>query len=131
MHDDSFCSTRTIKRVPWVQRVAIQTDVDSIAVQLNLPLRRLVARLAQALQLAHAKRHPITVMRLHMIDDGRRHNATDFQAETCRVGVRAAGRGAAFASAPCGKNRTKEPAYRAQPLNASCAQPISAATSIT
>jgi hypothetical protein len=41
--------SRAIKRVIGIGRVSIDTNVEAIAAQLDLPLRRVVARLAQRL----------------------------------------------------------------------------------
>jgi hypothetical protein len=42
-------STRTIERVVGIDRVSVDADIAAKAAQLDLPLRRVVARLAQRL----------------------------------------------------------------------------------
>jgi hypothetical protein len=43
-------STRAIKRVIGIDRVAVDTNIEAITPQLDLPFRRVVARLTKTLQ---------------------------------------------------------------------------------
>jgi hypothetical protein len=49
--------------VVGIGRVAVDADITAIAAQLDLPFRRVVARLAQALQSASDERRPVALMR--------------------------------------------------------------------
>ena len=64
-----------------IGRKAVETDVAAIATQLNLPLRRLVARPAKTLQLASDERGPVALMRLDVIDHVRRRDDPALQTE--------------------------------------------------
>jgi len=46
---------RAIERLIRIERIAIQAKVDVVSMQLDLPLRRLVTLLAQALELPVTK----------------------------------------------------------------------------
>src|SRR6516165_5670468 len=70
-------SARAVERV--VGRKAVDAYVTAIAAKLDLPLRRVVARLAQALQFAGAERRPVALVRLDMIDHRRSLNETALQ----------------------------------------------------
>jgi len=65
-----------------VRRIAIDPDVVAITPQLDLPLRRLVARLAQAQQLAEHESIPIAPVRGDVIDHVRRRDNAALEAKT-------------------------------------------------
>ena len=64
-----------------IGRKAIETDVAAIAAQLDLPLRRPMTRLAQALQLASDELGPVAPMRRDVIDHVRRRYDSALQTE--------------------------------------------------
>src|SRR6516162_5279772 len=72
-------SARAVERVVGISRKAVDAYVTAIAAKLDLPLRRVVARLAQALQFAGAERRPVALVRLDMIDHRRSLNETALQ----------------------------------------------------
>jgi hypothetical protein len=69
----SSLSPARIARVPRVERPAIQPNVLTITVQLDLLLCRIVASLAQRLQSIESDEelHAITAVRLNVVDNGR------------------------------------------------------------
>ena len=70
-----------IERMVRISRKAVDADVVAIAPQLDLPLRRLVARLAQALQFAGDECGPIAAVRCDLIDHVRSRHDPALQAE--------------------------------------------------
>jgi hypothetical protein len=62
-------SARPIEWVIRIGRIAIEADVIAIAAEFDLPLRRLVTRLAQALELASDERGPVTPVLRDMIHE--------------------------------------------------------------
>jgi hypothetical protein len=81
LHDGKPWSTRAIERMLRINRKAVESDVVAIAAQLNLAFCRVVARLAQALQLAGDERRPVAVMRLDVIHHVRHCDAPACQTE--------------------------------------------------
>jgi hypothetical protein len=65
----------------WVGRIAIEADVDAIPMQLDLPLRRFVARLAQTLQFASDEGGPVAPVRDDVIDHVGRRDDSALKAE--------------------------------------------------
>src|SRR5262249_46057829 len=65
-----------------IRRIAIDSNVVAITPQLNLPLRRLVARLAQALQLAEHEGIPVSPVRGEVIHHIRRRDDAALEAKT-------------------------------------------------
>jgi hypothetical protein len=64
-----------------IERPAIRTDCRIIAALLNEPLRTVVARLAQRLELAEPEPIDVSAMRLDVIDDGGGAHNTALEAE--------------------------------------------------
>lgn len=60
-------SVRAVERVVGFGRVAVDADITAITAQLNLPLSRVVARVAKTLQLARDERGPVALMRRDVI----------------------------------------------------------------
>jgi hypothetical protein len=114
-HQSRFCEyalSCTVERMIRVSRVPVHPDVKPVAAKLDLPLSRLVARLAQTLQLASDERSPVALMRHHVIDHVRpsRFRAPDrtYRAEIASV--------AAFATASSAPSCRSDPT---QPVTAS------------
>jgi hypothetical protein len=57
--------------MPLVERPAVESDIATVAVHLNLALRAVIAALAQRLKWPAPKFIEIAVMRLDVIADGR------------------------------------------------------------
>jgi hypothetical protein len=65
----------------WIDRVPINTDIAAVTAQLDLPLRRIVTRLTQTLQLASDKVGPIAPVRRDVINHVRSRHDSALQAK--------------------------------------------------
>src|SRR5262249_31265294 len=74
-------SARAVERVVGISRKAVDAYVTAIAAKLDLPLRRPMARLAQALQFASDELSPVAPMRHDVVYHARRRHDPALQTE--------------------------------------------------
>jgi hypothetical protein len=70
-----------VNRVPRIEWPAIGTHIRKISAQLDEPLRAVVARLAQRLELAEPEPIDVSAMRLDVVDDRSCRHDTALKAE--------------------------------------------------